>query len=54
LWSVEDVTIRGRKQRRIGNRGSWGRCSCVTYGAEAARKHRTGETEKWRAEEWKG
>jgi len=54
LWSVGSVIIREQRQRKIRNKGSWGRCSCATCSAEATRKHGTGEIGKQRMEEQKG
>jgi len=45
------VIIKEQKQRRIVDRGSWGRCSCVTYGTEVVRRYGTGGTEKQKVEE---
>jgi len=48
------VIIRGRRCRRIGDRGFWKRNSCVIYGVENVKRHRIGEIKKLRREEQKG
>jgi len=54
LWNIEDTTTKGRKHKRIGDRGSWGRSSCVICGAEDVKRHGIREIEKLRKEEQKG
>ena len=51
MWSVEDVSIKGQRQKRIGDKDSWGRCNCATCGAEVVKKHGIGGIEKRKKEE---
>jgi len=47
------VIIREQRQRRIGNRGFWGRYSHVICGVKAVRRCGIGGVEKQRVEEQK-
>ena len=51
MWSTGGIIIREQKQRRIGDRGSWGRHNCVTCGVGVVKKHEIGGTEKQKVEE---
>jgi len=47
------VTIRGQRQKRIGNRGSWGRYRYAICGAGVVRRHEIGEIKKRKRKEQK-